>query len=157
MAASKCMVILLLTMGIFSPPTMPFPQNDFLDSIIGNFEQRGWNIETKDMPGGRILVSVSDMKGWKGFQSTSFVFEFIGDFDAIEWVNANKQQTYEHAESSRDMLGVRPGSKAAYAHGLEKHYLFFRCGNYILKFHGPVANDYTPLVEQIERYCAVEK
>lgn len=116
---------LLLAVFIIAIPSAPQAgASERTGKIISEIVRR-WKVEKKDMPRGRILITVSDMKGWKGFHSISFVFEFKKDFDSIEWVNSNKQQTYEHAEGNKDMSGVRPGSKAAYADGLEKHHLFF--------------------------------
>lgn len=86
---------------------------------------RGWTVEKKEIPRGRILVTISDMKGWKGFQSISFVLALKKDLDSIEGVNANKQQTYEHVGGNSDMSGMRQENKALHPHELDKYGLFF--------------------------------
>jgi hypothetical protein len=116
---------LLLTVFIVVVPAAPQAGASEMTGRIFSETVRGWNVEKKEIPRGRILVTVSDMKGWKGFQSISFVLALKKDLDSIGGVNANKQQTYEYAGGNSDMLGVRQENKALYPHELNKYGLFF--------------------------------
>ena len=86
---------------------------------------RRWTVEKKEIPRGRVMVTVSDMKGWKGFHSICFVLALKKDLDSIEGVNANKHQPYEHVGGKSDILGIRQENKALYSHELENYGLFF--------------------------------